>query len=526
MCRAASARWLRAYAGSKPDAPTSSMNDSNPYCAVLGIRVPCLEVAKESPDANHYALLIVALLERGGPITLEEAARRFEEAGVATADEALGSLKRCRPARPPIYRDGDLYALDPHDNEADLWAFRLGLRPPRALPLRVIRPDSGPLPSPDSPLTAAHLDEAWRDGVPSGWSAQRIAICVLDARGVAMEPAAVVAFVGARSRWSRLSTDSAAYWRHGAPIRALEDGRWALDPLHAAVPSARQAVREQIELLRRTSHLRTDPEVIAANQRRIDAERDARVAALARTRRVIIHTFPAEKPEAVVLLDVGRRELTTFLGEEIAEATRRLLDYDFLLAVNVRSLLRGLDLDPAERRLGDLRPPQKAKQLNKRGRTLRITLDLLVQGSCGISRPFGRPEVLREYVRCGELTKFRRRLEADAKSLFALYQYGFLHGAVRLRWGFLDEMIPAPWHHRDEPTLYHLMQRAHAAGVALEVVAGSAPGWADPWSRVQRAHVVKEEGRWQSWLVDERGYRIDEADVQLARLVGKEDEKS
>jgi hypothetical protein len=43
-----------------------------------------------------------------------------------------------------------------------------------------------------------------------------------------------------------------------------------------------------------------------------------------------------------------------------------------------------------------------------------------------------------------------RRLEADAKALLALYQYGRLHGAVRLRWGFLDEMIPAPWVHRDE----------------------------------------------------------------------------
>jgi hypothetical protein len=501
------------------------MNDSNPYCAALGIRVPCLETARESPDANHYALLIVALLERGGPITLEDAARRFEEAGVAPADEALASLKRCRPARPPIYRDGDFYALDPHDDEADLWAFRLGLRPPRALPLRVVRPDSGPLPSVDSPIAAGHLDEAWRDGVPSGWSAQRIAICVLDARGAVMEPASVLAFVSARSRWSRLSTDSATYWRAGAAVRVLEDGRWALDSLHPAVRSARQAVRDRINMLRRTSHLRTDPEVIAANQKRIDSEREAHAAVLARMRRVIIHTFPAEKPEAVVLLDLGRRAIATFLGGEIVEAARKLLDYAFLFAVNVRSLLRDLDLDPAERRLGELGPPQKSKQLNKRGRTLRITLELLVQGSCGISRPFGRPEVLREYVRRGELTKFRRRLEADAKSLFALYQYGCTHGAVRLRCGFLDEMIPAPWHHRDEPTLYHLMQRAHATGVPLEVVVGSAPGWADPWLRVQRAHVMREEGRWQSWLVDERGYRIDEADVQLARLVGKKDEK-
>lgn len=54
----------------------------------------------------------------------------------------------------------------------------------------------------------------------------------------------------------------------------------------------------------------------------------------------------------------------------------------------------------------------------------------------------------------------RTRLEADAKSLFALYEYGRLHVAVRLRWGFLDEMLAAPWVHRDEPTLYKLKKQA------------------------------------------------------------------
>lgn len=89
------------------------MNTTNPYCEALGIQVPSLEVARGSPTANYYSLLIVALLERGEPITLEEAAKRFEEAGVAPARRALASLKRCKPGRPPVYRNGDLYALDP-----------------------------------------------------------------------------------------------------------------------------------------------------------------------------------------------------------------------------------------------------------------------------------------------------------------------------------------------------------------------------------------------------------------------------
>jgi hypothetical protein len=141
-----------------------------------------------------------------------------------------------------------------------------------------------------------------------------------------------------------------------------------------------------------------------------------------------------------------------------------------------------------------------------------------VQASCGIGRPFGDERVLRGYLDSGERTKLRRRLEADAKSLFALYQYGRLHGSVRLRWGFLDEMIPALWVHRDEPMLYSPMDQAHALRVPLEVVVGSAPGWTDPWARARLAWVQTEEIGWRSWLVDGDGRELDRGEVQLARL--------
>lgn len=498
------------------------MSATNPYCEALGIQVPRLDAARHSPDANTYSLLIVALLERGAPITLEDAAKCFEAAGIAPAHHALASLRRCRPARPPIYRDGNRYALDPYDDETDLWAFRLGLRPPKAARLELVRPDPGPPPSLDEPLSVTDLDEVWRDGVPSTWSAQRIAVCVLDAHGRAMQPDDVLAFVKARSRWMLLSADSARYWRRGAAIRAREDGLWELDREHDAVRPARQAVRERIAMVRRWAEMRPDPVVMEANRKRFEREREAHAERLAGMRRVLIHAFPATKPEVIVLVDVSRHEISTFIGGEIDKAKQMLLDYDIIAAVDVRVLLRSLEFEPGERRLGELGPPQKSKQLNRRGRTLKITTSLLVWGSCGISRPFGDEKVLRAYLRDGEVSKLRRRLEADAKSLFALYQYGRLHGAVRLRWGFLDEMIPAPWVHRDELGLYELVNRAHELRAPLEVVVGTAPGWADPWSRVKPVHVVKDEGAWRSWLVDEQGYPIDEAEVQLARVAAQD----
>lgn len=79
-------------------------------------------------------------------------------------------------------------------------------------------------------------------------------------------------------------------------------------------------------------------------------------------------------------------------------------------------------------------------------------------------------------------------------------------------------MLPAPWVHRDEPMLHDLMKQAYTRGVPLEIVVGSAPGWADPWSRVRRAQVATDEWGWPSILLDDQGYAIPRAEVQLARL--------
>lgn len=495
---------------------------ANGYCESLGIPVPRLEVARHRPDANVYSLLIVALLERGGPLTLAEVARRFEEAGIAPAERALASLKRCKPGRPPIYREGDLYTLDPHDDETDLWAFRLGLRQARATRLRVVRPSPAQLPALDAPLTAEALDEAWRDGVPTDWSAQRVAICVLDVTGRAMRPDEVLAFVRLRAGGSQLSADSARYWRTGAAIRVRGDGSWVLDREHDAVRAARRSAGARIAVERRRAESRPDPAVLAANRRSYERRRRAHAEQLAGMRRVLLHAFPAKRPEALVIIDVDRREATTCLGDEIAAVRERLAPYEIIAAVGVRELLRALQFDPGMRRLGELGPPQKTRRLDARGRTLRITTPMLVQGSCALGRPFAEQALLRTYLREGQHTRLRRRLEAEAKALFAYYQYARLHGAVRLRWGFLDEWIPAPWVHRDESMLHDMMEEAHAERAPLEVVLGSAPDWADPWARARRARVAKEASPgWRMWLVDEQGHPIERADVQLARLANR-----
>lgn len=55
---------------------------------------------------------------------------------------------------------------------------------------------------------------------------------------------------------------------------------------------------------------------------------------------------------------------TTFAGDDLRDLRRRLGAYDILGGIDVRARLRALDVDPSERRLAELGPPQKTKKLN------------------------------------------------------------------------------------------------------------------------------------------------------------------
>jgi len=487
------------------------------YADLLGIQAPSLAAVKDSREANTFALMIVALIERGEPMTLAEIATRFGQAGVQPAFEALRSLKRCRPARPPVYRDGDMYELDVHDDELDLWLFRLGLRGPKVPRLKVVRRPPARLPGPETPLTTSEIEEAFRDANLYGWSAQRLALAVLDSHGGHMPGSKVVGVLKQLTKECFLGVESADRWRAMAVI-VETDGSWRSNPDHEALRSTRKAVRDRIEKRRRWEAQGPEPALLNAYRKRTEARRAAHAAELARLNRVVLHAFPADAPRAAALIVVATREITTLVGEEMKMLPALLASFDFIAAVNVRPLLRALSFDPGTRRLADLGPPQKSYSLNQRGRTLRITTELLIQGSCGIAIPFGDPHKLRTYLDIGHGMRLRRRLESDAKSLFALYRYGRLHGAYRLRWGIVDDRLRVPWVHPDEPTLWHLIAEAMEKGLEIEIVTATPPTWDNPWARSCRCRVLGGQRSWERSLVDDDGFIVDELDVQLARF--------
>ena len=102
----------------------------NPYRYPLGIAAPEWPKLVKHAEAIPYSMLIATLLERGAPMTLDQVAERLEEVGYGERLATRKSLSRCKPARRPVWREGDRYGLEPTHPELDLWSFRLGLLPP------------------------------------------------------------------------------------------------------------------------------------------------------------------------------------------------------------------------------------------------------------------------------------------------------------------------------------------------------------------------------------------------------------
>ncbi len=497
----------------------------NLYCERLGLPIPYLDDVVGRKGVKLFHLMVVALLESGRPIGLDDLASRLRAAGVVAGSGDLAlSLKKAWHGMEPVYRDVQGHFglnLSSAALEPILWTA--GLRAPRfAVPAPPPEPAQ---PGDEVPLSENELDAAFRDRFISGFSALRQAAAVLDALGRAMTVEEVDAFLARMTRHREaLTADRVRYWR--STLVALgEGGRLILNRASHDLRAMRRAVRNLARLayIQRArdaqwAQIRAEREAVLAQERRQQAREAAAL------RRAILRAVPEpDNPQAIALLDVGGRSIRTFIGDAIAAAPEALSEFDLLAGLHIRDTLEALRLDPNRWRLADLGPPQKSRRLNRRGRTLKITPELLIWSTTGIARPLGDPDKVAQHLARGEAGKLARRLESDVKALYAFYCYGVLHRGVRLRWGFLDEVLGVDWVLSGDPHLYDILNRARQAGVPVDIVVGSAPGWADPWSRARRVEVVNIE----PWVVTVRQgtekVPIDRREIQAVRIVGGSD---
>ncbi|MFH1465076.1 MAG: hypothetical protein ABIO70_11890 [Pseudomonadota bacterium] len=491
----------------------------NRVCEALGVPPILLDAYRPARSPSLFHWMILALVERGEPMTIDEIAARLEALGVtANTGDLVYSLRKAWHGLKPVYQDArGMFGLDLQDWHIRhvLWETGL-LETPRREPVQAAPPSGG-----DDPVTLEEVQELCERGISSSMSMLRVTAAVLEALGRAMTLDEVNAWIGARLRYGRFHLQPASVrgWRSDL-VRRDEGDRLSLDPSSPDLPAMRRAI-----------HTAVHPHLVRKAERewwaQWNAEREAREAIVrqrqaeeaAQRRHALLHLVPtSEAPAAGVLLDVENRSFQTFTDLAAWPGARALDGFDVVVGVGVRNALLSLGADPDHHRLVDLGPPQKTRKLNKAGRKLSITTGLLIRGSVGTS--LGDPGRIAGYLQQGDHRRLAARLEADAKALFAYWTYGRLHGCVRLRWGFLDENLSVEWALPGDPGLYEILREARAQGRDLEVVVGSAPGWKDPWARRRPAEGSED---WAGRLCITMHDSLDDVpleQIQAVRLAG------
>jgi hypothetical protein len=492
----------------------------NAYSARLHVPTPSLDAILAAKRLNVREAMIVALVERGGPMSGEELARRLDAAGVESGSGDMGlSIRKAWRGLAPIDKDPDgRYSLDLGWPDWSFTLWGLGLKEPPAPTPPVAMPE----PAPGAPLTKEEVEAALGGSYAQHVGLARKIAAVLEAHGRRDMTVTEVQDYFARLTGSAHRIDvSDALRNDRARLLALADGRVRLSGDAGALSAMRAQARKlaRPRLTERAQRERFATERADREQRQRAAEEEATTY-----RRCLLRVVPdAGDVQAAALLDLQDRSIRTYVGDRVAELGNALLGYDVLIGLYPHEALAALRVDPNRfRRLIDLRPPQKSRRINKRGRTLAITPELLITSSTGASRPLGDPAKTARYLVEGDHGKLERRLASDVKALFAFYRYGVLQRGVRLRWGFLDDGFHVAWELPGEPSLFETLRSAAEKGQSAELVVGNAPGWEEPWSRARRYQVCAVDSRDVIVVGPEGRVRIPRVEVQAARVLDAE----
>lgn len=419
----------------------------NKYCDKIGMPAPRVEDFAAKKNVKLFHLVIIALLERGGPMTLDEIADRLEDADVfPPSGDWETSIVKGWKGREFLYRDPDgRFCLNVDSDELDLLLFGIGARKPRHEPEPELR-----LPGPDVPLTQREVEAAVRGGCRQ-LTPLRQAAAVLDAFNRVMTAAEIETYLSSLNsyRW-RISAETPRFWR--SPMIVVKgDGRLELNRNDPDVFGMRQAVRD---LARRGLKQQQDKERmerIAAKNREREESETVKAAAL---RRAIVHSA---EPGVVGILNADGGPIRVVRGTDISNA---LEDFDVLAGLNIRDLLYSLKLDVERWRLADLKAPRKSVHLGTK--VVKVTAEMFIRSSLGIRKPL------------------IGRREEDLRTLQTYYRYGVLHRQVRLKWRHYDELYPVEWAVPGDPTMSDLLGWAKQHGQKLDVVLAPFSGLKDP----------------------------------------------
>jgi len=496
---------------------------ANRYCERLGIPVPRVEDAARRPGITLAQIAAVVLLEHGGPLQIQEIATRLGRADLPprlARPDLVAALKKAWHGQPPIVRDSDRLAIDLLSSELRSVEFRAGLRPPLVPPPT---PVDVRQPGDDEPLSREEVTAAFGERVLYAYSSIRMAAAILEGWGSPQTLDDIHERLRALTDYVGRIDERTARARRTDLVTVDPHGLIQLNPASSHAPAFRRDIRRMAAGRLRAS---ADSRVFRARQaewtQRSDQRERALMASARDARRALVHIVSAgTAPVAAALIDLTTRGVQTFVGDDRSILAARLEAFDFLAGVDLRSSLRALGLDPERWFLAELRPVQRTFRPAERAAPVSVTLPAALEATTGVARV---PADAATWAR--RLDSKRRHdvagtIADEARTLCHFFEYGALHGGVRLRSKRDDRLLPADWGLRGDPDLHSMLDAAVRAFADIDAVIGAPPDVADPWKHAIRAAVADLAA---GHLVIRTGDILRDLtvhDVYAARVVGR-----
>ena len=499
------------------------MDSDNRYCRRLGMPLPDLDAALTKPDLKLTHLMALALLEAGGPLSLEAIAERLARLALPPRLASAGlpaSLRKAWHGQPPVVRDpvdGRFYLdlLSHHDvrylaylaNPVGPTATRVGREDFRQPPDTV-------------PLSDEEVDAAFRDRTLYTYSSIRRAAAVIEASGGGPLSLAEInrRLVALSDRGAAVDERAVTLWQSDL-VAVRPDGLLHLNASSPDVSGLRRDIRRMASArLRQRAEADRARAWRAEHQERRTEDERRELDEARRARRALVHVVTVDGfPRAAAVIEVGTREQRLFIRDQLVDLPGHLTRFDFLAGVDIRPSLRSVGLDPDRWWLAELRPTQRTFRPADQ-QSVAISLPAVVQATTGRSRVLGDPGVWQPLFAARSTTGLAARLEEEAQALFALYQYGALHGGVRVRKRPSERLLPVAWSLGGDPDFASLVSASIRHWVPVEIVVGPPAGLDDPWPAAITVTIV-ERDRDRLFVREGEDVRaLDPADIHALRL--------
>jgi len=498
------------------------MDSDNRYCRRLGIPLPDLDAALTKPELTLTHLVALALLEAGGPLTLEAIAERLARLALPPRLAAAGlptALRKAWRGQPPVVRDpvdGRVYLdlLCHHDLR-----YLAYLANPVDATTTPVEPADFCQPPETVPLSQEEVDAAFRDRTLSTYSSIRRAAAILEASGGGPLSLMEISrrLVALSGRGAAIDERAVGLWSSGL-VAVRPDGLLHLSVSSPDVSGLRRDIRRMASArLRHRAEADRARAWRAVREAKRTEERRRELDEARRARRALVHVVAVDGvPRAAAVIEVGIREQRLFIGDSLADLPDHLSAFDVLAGVDLRPSLRSVGLDPDRWWLAELRPTQRTFRPGDR-RAVAVSLPAIVHATVGRRVP-GDPGVWPPLVRARSTIRLVARLEEEAQALFALYEYGALHAGVRVRRRPGDRLLPVAWSLSGDPDVESLVSASIRHWVPVEVVVGPSAGLSDTWSAAITVTIV-ERDRDMLFVREGEDVRVlDVADIHAVRL--------